>query len=75
MKWVELTTAPDQLTAEMWCDLLRNEGVPAMIRRSDAAAAWQVLMMPSQVMVPESRYEEAAAILADLTKGEAQIEP
>jgi hypothetical protein len=46
-----------------------------MIRRSDAAAAWQVLMMPSQVMVPESHYEEAVAILVDLTKGEAQIEP
>ena len=25
MKWVELTTAPDQLTAEVWCELLRNE--------------------------------------------------
>ena len=32
MKWVTLAMAPDQLTAEMWCELLRNEGIPAMVQ-------------------------------------------
>lgn len=75
MKWVNLTTAPDQLTAEMWCDLLHNEGIPAMVKPSDAVSFLGVSMTSSRVMVPEDRKDEAAAVLTEQTGGEAQIEP
>jgi hypothetical protein len=75
MDWVHLTTAPDQLTAEMWCELLGDEGVPAMIRPSDAVSFLGVSGSACRVMVPEDRRDEAAGILTERTDGEAQIEP
>ena len=75
MKWVHLTTAPDQLTAEMWCDLLRHEGVPAMIKPADAVSFLGVSGTSCRLMVPESRRDEAAAILAARTEGDAPIAP
>jgi hypothetical protein len=75
MKWVDLATAPDQLTAEMWCDLLHSEGIPAMVKPSDAVSFLGVSMTSSGVMVPEDRKDEAAAILTERTGGEAQIDP
>jgi hypothetical protein len=77
MKWVKLTTAPSQPIAEMWCELLRNEGVPAFVKIPDGVAV--VYSIPSLVgywvMVPEEREDEAAALLLELTGGEAHIEP
>jgi hypothetical protein len=32
MKWVVFATAPDQITAEMWCDMLRASGVHCRLR-------------------------------------------
>ena len=29
-RWVHVATAPDQLSAEMWVELLRGQGIPAM---------------------------------------------
>jgi hypothetical protein len=75
MKWVELTTAPDQLTAEMWCELLRNDGVPAMVKPADTASFLGVSGTSCRVIVPEDQRGEAAAILLERTGGEAQIEP
>lgn len=75
MKWVDVATAPDQLTAEMWCELLRNEGIPAMVQPSDAVSFLGVSMRGSRVMVPEERRAEAAAVLTEQTGGEAEIEP
>ena len=67
MKWVELTTAPDQLTAEMWCELLRNEGVPAMVKPADTASFLGVSGTSCRVIVPEDQRGEAAAILLERT--------
>ncbi len=75
VKWVELTTAPDQLTAEMWVELLRNEGVPAMVKPADAASFLGVSGMNTRVIVPQDRRGEAAALLLERTGGEVQIEP
>lgn len=75
MKWVDLAAAPDQLTAEMWCQLLRNAGIPAMVKPSDAVSFLGVSMSTSRVMVPEDRMAEAAALLSEGTGGEAETEP
>ena len=75
MKWKSLATAPDQLTAEMWCELLRNEGVPAMVQPSDAVSFLGVSPSVCRVIVPEDRREEAAAILRERMGNTVDIEP
>ena len=64
MKWVLLTTAPDQLVAEMWRDLLKGEGVSALIRPGDTVSFLGVSTYPCRIMVRESELEEAREILA-----------
>lgn len=63
MKWVYLTTAPDQTIAEMWRELLEEEGISAMIRPSDAVSFLGVSPYPCRIMVPEDEGERAKAVL------------
>jgi hypothetical protein len=63
LRWVNLATAPDQLTAEMWCELLRNEGIPAMVRPSDAMSFMGVSPKTTRIVVAEDRRDEAEAAL------------
>ena len=62
---VYLTTAQDQLTAEMWRELLRNEGIPALVRAGDTASYLGVSSAPCCLMVPEDRLEEARLALEE----------
>ncbi len=64
-KWVVARVAPDQLTAEMWVALLREEGVPALIKPSDAVSFLGISGLSCRVLVPEERLEEAEALLAE----------
>jgi hypothetical protein len=68
MKWEYLTTAPDQLTAEIWQELLQNEGIPAMIEPGDAISFLGVSPLPCRLMVGEGFLAQAQAILAELQK-------
>ncbi|OGO49400.1 MAG: hypothetical protein A2148_06855 [Chloroflexi bacterium RBG_16_68_14] len=63
--WVVVRVAPDQLIAEMWVDLLRQEGVPALIKPSDAVSFMGTSALSCRVLVPQERLEEAEALLAD----------
>ncbi len=65
MKWEYLTTAPDQLTAEIWQQLLQSEGIPAVIEPRDAVSFLGVSAMPCRLMVPEGLAKEALAILGE----------
>ena len=38
MKWILLTTAPNQLQAEMWRALLLEEGLLALVRPGDTVS-------------------------------------
>lgn len=64
MKWVYLTTAPDQTTAEMWLDLLRQEGISAMVR-PDTLPFLGVAPYPCRLMVEEHQVERAREILKE----------
>ena len=75
MQWVALAIAPDQLMAEMWCELLRNEDIPAMVQPSDAVSFLGVSVTACRVVVPEDRREEAAAVLQREMGGTVTIEP
>ena len=65
MRWVYLTTAPDQLQAEMWCDLLVEEGVPALVRGGDMSSFLGVSAQPCRIMVADDRVERAREVLGE----------
>ena len=67
MKWVILVTAPDQLTAELWRELLQESGIPAMLQAGDAVSFLGVSAFPCRLLVPEDRYTEAQGLLDELS--------
>ena len=64
-QWVVVRVAPDQLSAEMWVAFLREEGVPALIKPSDAISFLGTSALSCRVLVPEERLTEAEAVLAE----------
>lgn len=64
--WLVLTTAPDQLTAEIWRDILVQEGIPAMINPQDAVSFLGVSSFPCRIMVASGYRKQAKEILASL---------
>ena len=67
--WAPAATAPDQVTAEMWAELLQNNGIPAWVGRGDALASRLVPSGPATVMVPATQLEEARGILGPAIVG------
>lgn len=65
MRWAHLATAPDQLTAEMWVSLLRDRGIAAMIRPSDAVSFLGVSAIGCRVQVAEEDLERARELLGE----------
>ena len=63
MKWARLATARDQLEAEMWRNLLVQEGVPAAVRQGDTTAFLGVSVYPCRVVVAEERLGRAREVL------------
>jgi len=57
--------APDQITAEIWCDILQKEGITAMIEPRDAVSFLGVSSLPCRIMVPEDEIEEARQTLGE----------
>jgi hypothetical protein len=64
--WLVLTTAPDQLTAEIWRDILVQEGIPAMINPQDVVSFLGVSSFPCRIMVASGYRKQAKEILASL---------
>ena len=62
-KWVHLATAPDQISAEIWVDILRQQGVRAMIRPSDAVSFLGVSAVSCRVQTREEDLDRAREIL------------
>ena len=62
-KLVHLAIAPDQITAEIWVDILRQEGITAMIRPSDAVSFLGVSAVSCRVQVGEEDLARALEIL------------
>ncbi len=59
MKWVYLATAQDQIEAELWCGILAEEGIKAIVRPGDATGFLGVTLVPCRVVVPEDEFEAA----------------
>jgi hypothetical protein len=62
-KWVHLATAPDQITAEIWVDILQQEGITAMIRPSDAVSFLGVSAVSCRVQTREQDLARAREVL------------
>jgi len=65
MKWSLLDTAPDQISAEIWCDILRQEGIAAMIEPRDTASYLGVSAFPCRIMVAADMLSEAREALRE----------
>ena len=65
-KWLLLTTAPDQLTAEIWRDILLQEGVPSMVNPKDTISFMGVSAFPCRLMVAYGYLKQAREILSSL---------
>lgn len=66
-RWVWVATAPDQLLAEMWQQLLLEASIPSMLAPQDTVSFLGITPMPVRLMVPLEmvpRAEEALAGLA-----------
>ena len=71
MKWVHLTTAPDQWTAELWRAFLLEEGVPVLIEAGDVASFLGTSPFPVRLMVDRERKEEALELLSQQVSPES----
>jgi hypothetical protein len=65
MKWTYLTTAPDQLTAEIWIDVLHSAGLDARINPSDVASYLGIATRGCRILVPEDQRAGAEQCLRE----------
>ena len=65
-RWLLLATAPDQLTAEIWKDILLQQGVPAIINPQDTISFMGVSSFPCRIMVAYGYRKQAQEILDSL---------
>ena len=63
MKWVVFATAPDQIMAEIWVQLVRGEGIPCRLQPGDTTNFLGVSAAPVRLMTLESDAERAAKVL------------
>lgn len=61
-KWVAFVTAPDQITGEMWCMMLRASGVTCRLQDSNPSFIGPSLY-PVRLMAPEEESDLALQIL------------
>ncbi len=61
--WLQLATAPDQLTAEMWLGVLREYDIPAVISPGDTSSFMGISPFPCRLMVAAGYLKQAREIL------------
>ena len=62
-RWLLLTTAPEQLTAEMWLGVLRKHDIPAVISPGDTSSFMGISPFPCRLMVAAGYLKQAREIL------------
>ena len=63
MKWVVFATAPDQIMAEIWVQLVRAKGIPCRLQPGDTTNFLGVSAAPVRLMTLESEVERAKQVL------------
>ena len=65
MKWVVLTTAPNEWTAHIWQGILNEADIPIVLRGGDVNPFLGSSPFPVRLLVREHQKEEALEILED----------
>jgi len=65
--WAYLVTAPDQIIGEIWVSILRDAGLRAMIRPSDAVSFLGVTAQGCRVQVMEEDLPRAREVLGEVS--------
>lgn len=68
MDWVVFATAPDQLTAEMWQDLLEQADIRCQLRAGDTYGFLGVSATPVRLVAPQEEAEVARDALETLVR-------
>jgi hypothetical protein len=66
MDWIVVATAPDQMIAEMWSELLRSQGIPARLHPGDTSGFLGISPHSVRVLVPEGDSEKARDYMNDI---------
>ncbi|HCV26842.1 MAG TPA: hypothetical protein QGI07_07270 [Dehalococcoidia bacterium] len=66
MDWVVFATAPDQMTAEMWQDLLSQAHIRCQLRAGDTYGFLGISAAPVRLVAPEDEAEIARDALETL---------
>ncbi len=66
IQWVPVATAPDQLMAEMWQEVLYEDLIPTMLAPQDVVSFLGVTSAPVRLMVPMEMKARAEEVLAGL---------
>lgn len=74
-EWTTIATAPDQLTAEMWQQLMWQEGIPAILDPHDAISFMGVASTPVRLKAPADLAVKAQEVLAGVQGAADWIEP
>lgn len=62
--WSYVATAPDQLTAELWQQLLSEDAIPSMLAPQDTISFLGLSSAPVRLMVPSDLEIRARNLLA-----------
>ncbi len=65
MKWVVLTTAPNEWTAHIWQGILNESGITVIVRGGDVNPFLGSSPFPVRLLVQEPQKDEALEILRD----------
>lgn len=66
VQWIAAVTAPDQLTAEMWQQIMLQESIPSMLDPHDTISFLGVSATPVRLLVPLEMMARAKEVLADI---------
>lgn len=64
--WVTLATAPHQLVAELWQQVLEAEGIAVRLQAADVNSYLGVSSFPCRVLVRRAEYGTAKEALDDI---------
>ena len=65
MIWKIISTAPNQITAESWCELLSNNGFECKIIDSTYFRYNGISNLPVRILVPEKEFSKAKNFLRE----------
>jgi len=65
-QWVHLEVAPDQITAEFWIQVLRDEGILARIHPADAVSFLGLAGFGCRLQVRNDDLEHALEVVRSL---------